>query len=283
MMYKFALLALCLGLVNGVVYKRTSPDPQDISETLAARVAQGQVTLNEMFREVEKLMEDTQQKLEEAVQQMDNETARSMSNAHGLPLNYHNETSTMEILGNQTIHTIEKIDKETDNETGGVYFSRTWIQTSGQWNEADHECLIDEDCGKDSYCFYEILTSKCMPCKAGNMICTKDEECCGDQLCVWGMCAQNRTKGQSGTICQYQSDCSPQHCCAFHKALLFPVCRPRPQKRQPCQGHPNMLMELLLWDVEGPRENCPCTAGLQCLSVGKESLCMDEKSSVGEN
>lgn len=33
-------------------------------------MALGQLTLNEMFKEVEKLMEDTQQKLEEAVQQV---------------------------------------------------------------------------------------------------------------------------------------------------------------------------------------------------------------------
>lgn len=33
-------------------------------------MALGQLTLNEMFKEVEKLMEDTQQKLEEAVHQV---------------------------------------------------------------------------------------------------------------------------------------------------------------------------------------------------------------------
>ncbi|ROL51614.1 Dickkopf-related protein 3 [Anabarilius grahami] len=219
-MLKFVILSLCVGFVLGSSVHRGGH--LDITETLEKHVAQGQTTLNEMFREVEKLMEDTQHKLEEAVHQ------------------------------------------ETDNKTGKTHFSRTLIQNTERWNEVDHECLIDEDCGDGSFCLYEIITSKCIPCQTTNMECTKDVECCGDQLCVWGVCALNRTKGQSGTICQYQSDCSPQHCCAFHKALLFPVCRPKPQEGQGCHSHPNQLMELLLWDEEGPREHCPCSAGLHC-------------------
>lgn len=45
--------------------------------------------------------------------------------------------------------------------------------------------------------------------------CTKDEECCSDQMCVWGQCTVNVTRGTEGTICQGQSDCRPDLCCAF--------------------------------------------------------------------
>lgn len=45
--------------------------------------------------------------------------------------------------------------------------------------------------------------------------CTKDEECCSDQMCVWGQCTANVTSGTEGTICQGQSDCRPDLCCAF--------------------------------------------------------------------
>lgn len=42
----------------------------DISKTLEANLAQGHTTLNDMLMEVEQLMEDTQQKLEDAVHQV---------------------------------------------------------------------------------------------------------------------------------------------------------------------------------------------------------------------
>lgn len=32
------------------------------------------------------------------------------------------------------------------------------------------ECLIDEDCGESHYCLYQILTSKCIPCKASHAV-----------------------------------------------------------------------------------------------------------------
>ncbi|XP_062856188.1 dickkopf-related protein 3b isoform X2 [Trichomycterus rosablanca] len=256
-MLLLTVLSLCIGLTKGDQKGRL-----DLSETLAARVPLGQVTVNEMFREVVKLMEDTQQKLEEAVHQMINETSKSLY-GDPLPFEYHiqNKTGT----------------KETGSESGGSDSFTTLIQESS-WNEIDH-CLIDEDCEKDSYCLYEISRSKCVPCKSTNEECVKDEECCAEQLCVWGVCTLNKTRGQSGTICQYQSDCSPLHCCAMHKALLYPVCRPRPQERQSCRDQPNQLLDLLMWDEEAPHEHCPCAAGLECQLLGQKSVCLKQKRS----
>lgn len=65
----------------------------------------------------------------------------------------------------------------------------------------------------------EILTF-CCNTKKPLQPCTKDEECCSEQLCVWGQCSQNATKGEPGTTCQHQNDCSPDLCCAFHKGTI---------------------------------------------------------------
>lgn len=50
--------------------------------------------------------------------------------------------------------------------------------------------------------------------------CTKDKECCGEQLCVWGQCSLNAAKGEAGSTCQYQTDCSPDLCCLLHKGRV---------------------------------------------------------------
>lgn len=50
--------------------------------------------------------------------------------------------------------------------------------------------------------------------------CTKDDECCSDQMCAWGQCTVNATRGTEGTICQGQSDCRPDLCCAFQRGEL---------------------------------------------------------------
>ncbi|KAJ8416292.1 hypothetical protein AAFF_G00383140 [Aldrovandia affinis] len=259
----------------------TSAADSDITQTLEANLVQGHATLNDMFREVEQLMEDTQHTLEEAVYQMDNESARSILYAHDLPPNYHEESSTEKMVGNQSIRATEKLDKVTDNRTGEIHFSRTLIRSGSQEN---HDCIIDEDCEKDFYCLYETLRSKCLPCKALDTPCTKDEECCTGQLCLWGQCSENATKGEPGSICQYQSDCNRELCCGFHKALLFPVCTAMPMDHERCYNHPNHLMELLSWDVEGegPREHCPCAGGLQCQPRGRGSLCLRPQNSSSE-
>ncbi|CAG5958539.1 unnamed protein product [Menidia menidia] len=135
------------------------------------------------------------------------------------------------------------------------------------------DCMVDEDCGDLKYCLYEIENSKCLPCIPTDMPCTKDEECCSDQLCVWGQCTVNATRGAEGSICQGQSDCRPGLCCAFQRELLFPVCNPRPGQGESCLSHPNLLMDLLAWDQEGPRDHCPCADGLQCRPHGRGSVC----------
>ncbi|KAK5868069.1 hypothetical protein PBY51_012514 [Eleginops maclovinus] len=92
-------------------------------------------------------------------------------------------------------------------------------------------------------------------------------------MCVWGQCTVNATSGAEGTICQGQSDCMPDLCCAFQRELLFPVCNPKPEKGESCWSHPNLLVDMLAWDQEGPRDHCPCALNLQCQPQGRGSVC----------
>ncbi|KAF7656434.1 hypothetical protein LDENG_00041190 [Lucifuga dentata] len=172
----------------------------------------GPVSLNDMFREVEMLMEDTQHILEEAVDQITTETAKSSLTSLDLHPNCHNETKKT-----GTVQVLDRMDKETNNKTGASHLSHVHVEISGKWNSVDHECMVDEDCGDLRFCLYEIESSKCLPCIPTDMPCTKDEECCSDQMCVWGQCTLNATKGTEGTICQTQSDCTPNLCCAFQR------------------------------------------------------------------
>ncbi|KAF0040912.1 hypothetical protein F2P81_006810 [Scophthalmus maximus] len=92
-------------------------------------------------------------------------------------------------------------------------------------------------------------------------------------MCVWGQCTVNATGGEEGTICQAQSDCRPDLCCAFQRELLFPVCNPRPGKGESCLNYPNLLMDMLAWDEDVPRDHCPCADLLQCRPHGRRSVC----------
>lgn len=79
-MLKFVTLYVWLHFFNGVA-SRTAPYTKNDMKTLDVNLARGHITLNDMFREVEKLMEDTQHKLEEAVQQVTKREPLRMANS----------------------------------------------------------------------------------------------------------------------------------------------------------------------------------------------------------
>ncbi|XP_070766688.1 dickkopf-related protein 3a [Enoplosus armatus] len=270
-MMRVALLVLALTAVcNGIL-----PEIVDsgISHILEDNSAPGLTELDRMFVEVEQLPEDPQQKTEDAFHQRNNESVSLSPHPNNLPPSHHNETASDKVIDNDSVHTSG--DQETNNIT-------TAVQSIDLGNNIDHGCITDEDCGKGRYCLHDTQNSKCLPCKAVDVSCTKDTECCGEQLCVWGQCSQNATKGEAGSTCQYQTDCSPDLCCAFHKALLFPVCSAKPIERERCFGASNHLLELLSWDVqdERPRKHCPCAGDLHCHLTGGGPCALKEKTRV---
>ncbi|XP_043943088.1 dickkopf-related protein 3-like [Protopterus annectens] len=110
------------------------------------------------------------------------------------------------------------------------------------------------------------MTSRCLPCRTQEMNCTRNEECC-QGLCVWGQCAKDVRKGQNGTICENQGDCSKGTCCAIQSSLLYPVCTPLATEGKRCHDSlsQNELLDLIWeFDPDSALDYCPCADGLKC-------------------
>uniref|UniRef100_A0A672RTM6 Dickkopf WNT signaling pathway inhibitor 3a n=1 Tax=Sinocyclocheilus grahami TaxID=75366 RepID=A0A672RTM6_SINGR len=254
--------SLCLAIVYGIVPEISKTD-MDIISNMVTNVEEGQTPLSDMFREVEEeLMEDTQQKLEDAVQQMDNETAKSSLHPHNVSANLRNYS--MEIIaGNQSIYTAERINKVgIDNNSTEVTHNSTTIQPRDEENSIDHVSCLSVHL---SFCL--IVSEK--PFFLSYKYTYAPIICSLLQVRVWGQCADG-TKGDAGTICQSQSDCKKEFCCAYHKALLLPVCNSKPIERERCIISANHLIALRSWDLkaEGPQKHCPCAGDLQCQHLG---------------
>ncbi|KAF6722683.1 Dickkopf-related protein 3 [Oryzias melastigma] len=252
-----ALTAVCSGILPEIVDSGINHIPE------------GRAWEERMFEGVEQPPEDPQLKPEDAAPQT-NQSVRDLQD--NLPL----------INQNDLLIDKDSMDSSADQETLN---NTEEVQAGELGNNIDDGCVSDDDCGKERYCFYDTHDSKCRQCKDTDESCSKDVECCGEQLCMWGQCSQNATKGKAGSTCQYQSDCSPELCCAFHKALLFPVCLAKPIERERCLDSSNHLMELLSWDVqdEGPRRHCPCVGDLHCQHLGRGSMCLKGEDSSEED
>ncbi|XP_060622883.2 dickkopf-related protein 3 isoform X1 [Anolis sagrei] len=278
---RLLFLPILLGVVNAAPALEGDGEEQP-NEEIVVTFPRDEASLNEMFREVEELMEDTQYKLSNAVKEMEAEEEGSKRLAEidfeKLPANYHNDSHRDTKIGNKTIHTHQKIDKATDDKTGSTSYSETVITSIQEGdNKKNHECIIDEDCVTGKYCEFSGLEYKCRDCKIEHKRCSRDVECCGHQLCVWGECMKTASRGENGTICENQHDCNPGMCCAFSKDLLFPVCTPLAGEREPCYDPSNMLLNLITWELEpdGALDRCPCSHGFICQvqSLSSDSLC----------
>ncbi|XP_026520623.1 dickkopf-related protein 3 [Notechis scutatus] len=279
----FLLGLLFLPALLGMVFSAPASDSKkkEQPQEILLSFPKDETSLNEMLQEVEELMEDTQYKLTNAVREMEAEEGGSKKimgiEFQKLPANYHNESYTDTKVGNKTIHRHQEIDKVTDNKTGSTSYSETIITSIQEDRKRNHECIIDEDCEIGKYCAFSDLAYHCHICKPQHGHCSRDVECCGEQLCVWGECMQAVSKGENGTICENQHDCNPGLCCAFTKDLLFPICNPFPGEREPCRNPSDELLNLITWELQpdGALDRCPCAHGLICQkqSYSSDSLC----------
>ncbi|GAB1292562.1 Dickkopf-related protein 3 [Apodemus speciosus] len=257
----------------------------------ALNYPQEEATLNEMFREVEELMEDTQHKLRSAVEEMEAEEAAARTssevNLASLPANYHNESNTDTRVGNNTVHVHQEVHKITNNQSGQMVFSETVITSVGdEEGKRSHECIIDEDCGPTRYCQFSSFKYTCQPCRDQPMGYVPETVSAVDTNSVPGDTAPKRppkvamgpsvtTRGIASLACVVPSK----------EGLLFPVCTPLPVEGELCHDPTSQLLDLITWELEpeGALDRCPCASGLLCQPHSHSLVYMCKAAFVGSH
>ncbi|GAU95551.1 hypothetical protein RvY_07151 [Ramazzottius varieornatus] len=114
-------------------------------------------------------------------------------------------------------------------------------------------CSTDKPCGRGKYC--DTHYKRCERLKRRGEFCRKDYNCQRRNECVFGRCRKEIPKGQEGSRCADDKDCSANHCCARQHGEF--VCKPRLQLSQRCFVPAGGLDYSL-------NEQCPCEGGLVC-------------------
>ncbi|KAM8894892.1 dickkopf-related protein 3a isoform 1-T1 [Spinachia spinachia] len=197
----WTLTAVCHGILPEIVHSGFPHILEDNS-------VPGQTQLDRLAQ-VEQPTGDPQQTLEDALHQKDSASVSPRPNDR--PPSRHNDSASDTLIDGEYVRS--SVEQEANN-------TNTSVLSGELGNNVHRKCLSDEDCVKGSYCLNNTRVSRCVPCKAIDMSCDDDKECCGERLCVWGQCSLNATKGAAGSTCQYQTDCSPDLCCLFHKGAV---------------------------------------------------------------
>ncbi|XP_061444452.1 dickkopf-like protein 1 isoform X2 [Rhineura floridana] len=245
---------------------------------------------------VERLFQEFSNIFEQSRETMGKDRFETSVDISQLPSNYHNEEKHQRKVGNATVYSHHEISKMMDNRTGEMMFSEKTVTSIEQadTHPNEKECVSDNDCQKDQFCFRSLLASWCQQCKAKNTICQKDGECCLGYLCVWGKCAEGVSHGESGTRCHpHNEKCAQGLCCTTSNSFSFPVCTPYPKEGEVCHIPRRSFLGLMGWGSLAafgkPSQYCPCAQGLKCKTKRYTTVSTCEKpgnsvdiSSVGQ-
>jgi len=128
------------------------------------------------------------------------------------------------------------------------------------------ECNVHKPCpDADKYCHMFL----CVSCSKENVACTLNGQCCHG-TCKYGRCAKGASKGDAGTFCDRQQDCTgPELCCAREPAInpVISICKPALDEQETC-GPYNQFRTVYIGGTIQPVCG-PCKAGLTCKQVGE--------------
>ncbi|XP_069802779.1 dickkopf-related protein 3-like [Dendropsophus ebraccatus] len=133
-------------------------------------------------------------------------------------------------------------------------------------------CNDSRDCPENQFCNLLSGITECQDCKAKEMPCQQDEECCPGWVCALSKCTERLIAESGGARCELTEDqCAAGFCCSRTDRLPFPVCLPLPSEGEQCRTQASNFLKLITFgaDYSLGLQYCPCAEGLVCTSKGK--------------